>query len=91
MKDDPFITANEVSGASNLIDLSEIPPAPTYVLPSDNESEAETETVVNLQSFSKEEIFQKFRAMERSAVKYRNKYRQVCIFVSVVLTSSPDH
>lgn len=77
-RDDQFVTGVEGSpSTAALLDLSDIPAAPSYTLPSDNESEAETETVVNLQSFSKEEIFQKFRATERSAVKYRNKYKQV--------------
>ena len=59
------------------LDLPNPPSTPTYALPSDTESEAETETVVNIQSFSKEELFQKFRAVERNAVKYKNKYKQV--------------
>lgn len=73
--DDSFVTANTVDASEGVFD--HVASTPSYVLPSDNESEAESEPVVNLQSFSKEELFQRFRATERTAVKYKNKYKQV--------------
>lgn len=76
-----------VTATGNLLDLADVPSAPSYALPSDNESEVETDTVVNIQSFSKEELFQKFRAIERNAVRYRNKYKQVNIWC---LLKKPD-
>lgn len=69
-------TAENLSN-SDTFGLPGVPESPSYLLPSDTESETDTETVVNLQSFSKEELFQKFRAVERTAVKYKNKCKQV--------------
>lgn len=79
--DESYVTANDSTATQQQslldFDLPEQPSTPSYALPSDTESEAETETVVNVQSFSKDELFQKFRAVERNAVKYKNKYKQV--------------
>lgn len=68
-----------ISDTSSLQDLPSVPDTPAYTLPSDVESEPETETVANIQAFSKEELFQKFRAIERTSVKYKNKYKQVSL------------
>ncbi|KAF6034387.1 GOLGA4 [Bugula neritina] len=79
--DDSYVTANDSTAtpmsANNSLDVMITPTKPSYIIPSDTESEAETETVVNLQAFSKEELFQRFRAVERTSVKYKNKYKQV--------------
>jgi len=73
--------------ANNSLDVMITPTKPSYIIPSDTESEAETETVVNLQAFSKEELFQRFRAVERTSVKYKNKYKQVCMYASSHLST----
>lgn len=82
--EESYVTANDSTTAapepSTLdFDLPDLPSTPSYMLPSDTESEAESDTVVNIQSFSKEELFQKFRAVERTSVKYKNKYKQVFV------------
>ena len=60
-------------------------PVKSFQAPSDTESEMD-EPVVSLDSFSKEELFQKFRKMERSLAKYKSKFSEVstCSFTSVL-------
>lgn len=79
IQEDPHAIAGTslTDSRDTLIDFTDKHEPPSYVLPSDTESEVENEPVVNLESFSKEEIFQRFRAVERNAMKYKNKYKQV--------------
>ena len=52
-------------------------PQKSYHAPSDTESEME-EPVTSLDNYSKEELFQKFRKMERNLTKYRGRCTEVC-------------
>ena len=51
-------------------------PVKSFQAPSDTESEMD-EPVVSMDTFSKDELFQKFRKMERSLAKYKGKFSEV--------------
>lgn len=58
----------------NRLDLETL--SPTFDSPSDIESETE-EPLGNMDTFSKEQLLQRLRRMERSLGNYRGKYSEV--------------